>query len=841
MFLLAWRGVRHNSGRYIATLIAIITGVAFFTATGFLADRVISALEGDADRQFGAVDAAVIVNTDTDSGGSDFASEIRIGGDVADEIAALPEVDAIAGDLSGSIGFLADDGTTFADGTTGRLWVTDDELNPVNVDEGAAPLAAGQIAVDRGTADKEDLAVGDDLTILTLGGQFPVEVVGITTFGGSDAIDDGGTISINPVDSFDWLNSGQVEYTELFVRGSGSQDDLVAAIEPLAPDGFVVQSGDEFRQDKRELVGAIGRSLKVGLQFFAGLALFVGGFVIYNTFSVIVAQRVRELAVLAAIGATPKQIKRSLRFEGLVIGLLGSALGVVAGLALTFGLIFVLEQVGVSLPGSGIEVSPNIVIQGLVIGTLITFMSVMIPARRAAKTEPIEALRQAAVETSSVSRTRIIWASALMLFGIAAMLFGKAAMIGLGALALFIGVIVAGPMIAVAGSRLARPLLRRFGLEGRLAADNTARNPRRTATTSNALLIGVFLVTLVTVAGTSIKDYAVQAINDLSSADYIIESTGGTIDDGIVSDLVAIDGVDTVVPFRRESVTLDGQPSALSTGDLDALSEVTNIDFVEGSFDDLGPGQIIAIDNAGVASVDNSVELLTLGSTVTLVDSRGDTVDLVVAGLIKGNLDTYRTGSLVDTQTFDQFVGDTAPTVAFVDVATGAQTDVEDAVDAVTSLRPDITVTRGNELGQLVGIIFDFLISAVNGLLLMSVIVALIGIVNTMSLSILERRRELGLLRVVGMVDRRVRRMVRIESVLIAALGTVTGVALGLFMGVALVLSIDRLSDANIAVSLPTFILVFVLVAGTVLGYLASLIPAARSTRLEVLDAIGAT
>jgi len=838
---LAWRGVRHNLGRYIATLVAIMTGVAFFTATGFVSDRVINALEGDADRQYANVGAAIVIDTSPETG-SEFAGDLRIAGNVADEIAALPEVDAIAGDLTGSVAFLAEDGSTFADDTTGRLWVDDDELNPVDVSEGTPPTADGEIAVDKGLADGEDLTIGDDLTILTLGGAFPVTVVGITSFGDSDAIDSNGTVSIAAVDAFDWLNSGQVEYTELHVRGSVSDAELQAAIEPLAPDGFVVQTGDEFRQDKREQIGGFGRALKTGLQGFAALALFVGAFVIYNTFSVIVAQRLRELAVLAAIGATPKQIKRSLRYEGLVIGVLGSALGVAVGFGLTFVMVFVLELVGVSLPGSGISVAPNTVIQGMIAGTFITFVSVMVPARRAARTEPIEALRQAAVESSALSRQRVIASLVLVLGGAVGLFTVGGAMLGLAALALFIGVVVAGPVIAVAGSRILRPVIGKLGLEGRLAVDNTARNPKRTATTSNALLIGVFLVTLVTVAGTSIKDFAVEKINELSTADYVIESAGGTIDDGLVADLEAVDGVETVVPFRRESVTIDGAPSALTTADFDELASVTKIEFIDGSFDDLAPGTIIVIDSGlGGSTGTDGTDAPTVGSTVTLADSAGGTVDLTVVGLVKGNLDTFRTGNYVDTATFDAFVGDTAPTVAFIDAQSGARTDTESAIDDLTSLRPDITVTEGNELGQLVGTVFDFLINAVNGLLLMSVVVALIGIVNTLSLSILERRHELGLLRVVGMVDRRVRRMVRIESVLIAALGTFSGVALGLIMGVGLISSIDRLSDAGIAINVPWGMLVLVLAAGTVLGFLASLIPAMRSTRLEVLDAINAT
>jgi putative ABC transport system permease protein len=503
-------------------------------------------------------------------------------------------------------------------------------------------------------------------------------------------------------------------------------------------------------------------------------------------------------------------------------------------MALTFALILVLKAVGVSLPGSGIKVSPAPVLQGIIAGTAITFFSVMVPARRAARTEPIEALRDAAVETTSFSRKRVVTCVALLVLGAAGLLVGGGAVsVALGALALFLGVVASGPFIAMGGARLLKPLLSRVGLEGQLAVDNAARNPQRTATTANALLIGVFLVSLVTVAGTSVKDFAVGEIKKLESADFLVSSTGGTIDDQLVGDLEAIESVETVVPFRSESVTIDGTAGLLSTGPLDEMGEVAKLDAAEGSFDDLGPGTIAVVESPDYASE--------LGEVVTVVDSSGDEAELEVVALLEPSFDAFTVGSLVDEATFDDLVGDTAPTVAFVDVASGDQSDAADAIDEVAALRPDVSVSEGNTMALLVGTIFDFIINAVNGLLFMSVLVALIGIVNTLSLSILERRRELGLLRVVGMVDKRVQRMVQLESVLIAGLGTVSGVALGTFIGWTLIRSIDRLSDAGIAFSLPAGRLALVIVLGVALGVVASWIPSRRSTRLEVLDAIQST
>lgn len=835
MFKLALRGVRMNSGRYIATLVAIMTGVAFFAASGFLGDRVTAALESNARDQYAGLDAVITLDPDATN---DFGGDLQISADVVDQMAALPEVAAVAGHLSGSVSFLDDDGSTFADDATGRLWIDDDELNPADLVDGDAPMAAGEIAVDQGTADDGNLAVGQSVAVLTLAGQQPATIVGITEFGDNDAQDAGGTVSLSSADAFDWLNNGLAEYEDVYLRTDGSQDDLVAAVESLVPQGFTVQSGEDFIQDQVDSAGSIGKILKRVLQVFALIALFVGGFVIVNTFTVIVAQRVRELAVLAAIGATPKQIKNSLRWEGLFIGLLGSILGVALGFALTFVLIAVLSAFGVSLPGSGLKVSSSVVIQGIVAGTLITFFSVIRPARKAAKTEPIEALRDSAVESASLTRERVVITAVLVGGGALGLVVAPSAkIIALAAIAFFIGMIVAGPVIALGGSKVFRPLMSRFGLEGRLAADNIGRNPQRTATTSNALLIGVFLVALVTVSGTSLKDFAVSKIDELSSADFNISSNGGTIDDQLVSDLEDIEDVTRVVPFRTESVALqsdEGIPATLSTGDLAELADVANLNLQGGgSVADLADAEVLVVDFGGQAPE--------VGSTVTYQSAQGTTAEFTVAGIIKGSIDSLTLGNLTTEASFDDFVGETAPTQAFIDTEVAVQSDVQDEIEAITSLRPDISLTAGNEFSQAAGQIFDFIISAVNGLLLMSVVVALIGIVNTMSLSIIERKRELGLLRVVGMVDRRVRRMVRFESIMISTLGTVSGLLMGMFMGFSLVFAIDRLSGADIGVNFALGQLLVILVAGIVLGYLAALIPAYRSTKPEVLDAIQMT
>jgi putative ABC transport system permease protein len=348
------------------------------------------------------------------------------------------------------------------------------------------------------------------------------------------------------------------------------------------------------------------------------------------------------------------------------------------------------------------------------------------------------------------------------------------------------------------------------------------------------------LVTFVTVAGTSLKDFTVREINKVQTADFIVSSDGGTLDDELLTTIEGVDGVESVIAYRRESVSIDGNPAMISTAAPEDLDRAASVKATEGSLDDLVAGTIAVVDGGGSGVNVGSGEGPAIGDTVTVTNAKGESQDLTVVVLLEPNLDVSQIGDLVATETFDELVGDTGPTVALVDATEGAESDTQDALEEAVATRPDISVLPGNAIGQLIGSVFSFMINAINGLLLMSVVIALIGIVNTLSLSILERRRELGLLRIIGMVDKRVQRMVRIESAIISALGTVTGVVLGLVIGWGLVASINRTTDAGISISLPYPLLGLVLVAGVLLGFLASIIPARRSTRLEVLDAIAA-
>lgn len=829
MLKIAWRGVRNNTGRYIATLVAIMTGVAFFAATGFLGDRITDAVEGDTRARFGQVDVAVAPESTDDT--QYLQEALRVPGPVATQIVAVDGVDGFAFVLAGPIAVRDAQGEIVAEGATGRQWISDEVLNPLELAEGRGPAAANEIAMDRGLAEELAVSVGDEITVLSIAGENPSMIVGITQFGDSDSMDGpGGTVSVSTAVGADWLGGGDVAYDEVYVRGSGSQQDLADSIAPLLPAGLVADTGDDFLQSKIDEIGAFVRIIRTALQGFAALAMIVGGFVIYNTFNVLVAQRVKELAVMRAIGATPKQVRRALRFEGIVVGLLGSAAGVLLGVGFMFLLDFVLQRFGVNLPGKSLVIRPVSIIFPILLGTVITVISVMIPARRASRTEPIEALRDAAIESSPYSRKRLIFTVVAFVAALALFFAGThAAHIGIATFLLFAATIAAGPVLAVLAAKVSKPVLSTLGIEGRLASDNSARNPQRTATTANALLIGVFLVTLVSVSGTTVKDYVLEALEGIESADFLLASDGGTLDQELISTISEVDGVEIVETFRREAVSVNGQPSLVATVDIETLIDITDITELEGSLADLVPGTIAVKRDQDIA----------LGDTVTINDANGDALDLTAVAVLDYAIDVEAVGNLLHDSDFASLVGDTAPTVAFIDTKAGLRTESIDAIESETEARPDLTLTDGNALGKAIGSAFDFMINAVNGLLGMSVLVAVIGIVNTLTLSIFERRRELGLLRIVGMKDRSVQRMVRIESILISILGTVIGAVLGVFTGWALIQAISRLvDDVDLAMNWAVGRVLLVLVVGVLLGILAAWLPAKRSTRLDLLEAI---
>jgi putative ABC transport system permease protein len=847
VFRYALTNLRANITRLIATALAVIIGIGFLAAGLMLTDAMKDALTGNVDRQYAGVD--LVVEPAASISGA--ATSVPV--DVLATVRSTTGVDEAAGQLSGPVNLLGTDDEVLTSRTQGQAWIDAGRLNPLTIDEGDAPEDDGQVVVDRGTAADNDLRVGSKVRLATPSGPTEAEVVGISSFDGQDSADDGGTFSFAPDTAQALIANESPGWTNILVAtDSGATSQAESALEAELPGSLEVRSGADFREEQQAQNAGLVDILRPLLQGFAYLALFVAAFVIFNTFSVVVTQRFRELALIRAVGGTPAQVRRSLLLEGAVVGFVASAIGIVFGAALSFAIQAVLGAFDVKLPGAGVAVRPWTIVLCLVAGTFVTVVSVFVPAFRAGRTKPVEAMRDAAVDHSGTSTARAVIGGTSLVLSLVLLLLVRVAgvtqwLLIPGSLLLFVGLVVGGPLVARLFAAILRVPARRFGLTARLAVDNTARNPKRTATTANALVIGLFLVTLVTVSGDALKKFTVDEIDKLSASDFIVAAGTNGISPDLVEAVQGTDGVASAAPIRQ-SVVLDsdGQVVVLSGADIDLLRRSTGLSVEAGSIERVADGSGVAVPSLAGASggsagpgEDRSMAPLpsTLGSTIDVVAADGSTVPLPVVATLAPELDTFLLQTLVSDERFEQLAGDLPVSMIYVRVDEGQADAVGRRLNKVVVGHAGVEVEPGNFLGQIVSQVFDFLINTVNALLGMSVVIALVGIVNTLTLSIIERRRELGMVRALGMTRQQVGRMVRMEAVLIGVLGTIIGVGAGLLLGWVVIGSLSTDIDLNINWTR----IGLIALVGVLAGVLASILPARRATRVEMVEAMKST
>ena len=850
MFRFALKNLRANATRLVATATAVIIGIAFLSAGLMLTDAMKNALAGSADRQYENVD--LVVRPGASIG--DFGGAVP-----ADQIATIrdtPGVVAAAGEISAPASLLARDGDPVSSRSQGRAWITDEQLNPLTLVDGRAPDGDDQVVIDRTSAQDAGLEVGDTARLNTPSGRVEARVVGISEFGDQAAVDDGGTLSFGQDAAIELLNSGVQGFDDVLVRtgGDSSAESTRAALIAALPASLEVITGEQFRTDQQSQNAGLVDLLRPALQGFAYLALFVAGFVIFNTFSVVVTQRFRELALIRAVGGTPGQVRRSLLFEGLGIGVVASAIGIAVGAVLALILQAVLGWFGVSLPGAGVALTVGTVVLCMVMGTLVTVISVAVPAFRAGRTKPVEAMRDSAVDRSGTSKVRAVLGGSCLVLSLVLLTANRLGdakwyLLAPGALLLFVGLVIGGPLLArLFGKMLERPA-RRLGLTARLAVDNTVRNPKRTATTANALVIGLFLVTLVTVAGDALKQWTVGELDKLSSSDFIVGGDNTAVDPALVDRIESTDGVAAAAPVRTATVlNAQNQVVILSGADVESLERTTGLKVVQGSLDQVRDGDGAAVvdlaglggggGGSGPGSDREIADLPTgVGQTETVVTPDGRTVEVPVVATLEAKIDSLFLGTLVSDTTLETLAGEQPISQVFVRTQPGQADAVGRRLDKVVADYAGVEVQPGNFIGQIVGQVFDFLINTVIALLGMSVIIALVGIVNTLTLSIFERRRELGMVRALGMTGEQVSRMVRGEAVLIGILGTGIGVSAGLLLGWVL---IGSLSD-SIPLAVDWVRVGLIGLAGVAVGVLASILPAHRAVKLDMLEAMRST
>jgi putative ABC transport system permease protein len=771
-----------------------------------------------------------------------------------DEIRAVPSVDVAAGglvneqtrilDKNGEA--IAPDAPTFGFGID--VSPEFERFNPTELVAGQWPSGPDEVVIDRGTADNEGYKVGDTVGIATEGPVQEFEIVGIAQYGGVASIGNA-TFAVFDLATAQTLLDKEGQVDEIFVAAKEgvSPEQLAADLRNALPASVTVQTGTESAQEQTDEITTFTNIIEYFLLAFAGIALFVGAFVIFNTFSITVAQRTREFATLRTIGASRRQVLTTVIVEAFAIGLVASLIGLGLGVLLALGLKALFASFGAELPEVGLVFATRTVIVSLLIGTLVTVAAGLAPALRATRVPPIAAVREGAeLPPSRMSRYTPYIGIGTMVLAVLLLAYGmfvddvgtaqRLFALGAGCLALFTGV-------ALLSSRLVRPLAavvgwpaqRIGGTAGRLAQANSKRNPGRTASTAAALMIGLALVTFVTVLASGIRSSNREAIEDQVQAEYLITAQDGyspvvpEAGDAVGS----ASGVELVSNVRSDGGEVAGSDKYVTGIEPDTIGTAYGFDWKEGSDETLATlGENGAILDDDFASEKD----LAVGDTFTLLSVDNKRAEFEVKGIYEPPPFYPLLGSVSITESaFDSLYEHPRNLFTFVDVEGEATTETTQSLQQAVSDFPDAKVwTRGewidwqdSEIGQFLTFLYV--------LLALSVIVSIFGMINTLVLSMYERTRELGMLRAVGMTRRQTRRMVRHESIITALIGAALGLPLGVFLA-ALVTQALSMYDLQLSVPLGQ-LLIFAIVA-IVVGVIAALLPARRAARLNVLEAL---
>ncbi|MDP2623291.1 MAG: ABC transporter permease [Actinomycetota bacterium] len=839
MLRIALKGVLAHKVRLAMTALAIVLGVAFVSGTYVFTDSIQRSFDSLMSDVNEGVDLYVRGTTEFGFGG------VRIDEALVDRVRDLPEVAVAAPSVEGIAQLVDEQGEPIGGNgppTFGFSYVPEGEgLTPLVIREGDWPRSPTEVVVDAFAADAGSIEVGDVIEVILPIGTEVFTISGIATFGDAENLL-GATLAVF-----------EFETAQRAFDAAGSVDTIAVVVFPGADPALVAAQIADFLPDRAEVVTGeqqtdddVGEFTE-GLSFIntillviGGVAVFVGAFLIQNTFRIIVAQRIRELALLRAIGATRGQVTRMVVLEALAVGLVASAVGVGAGILIALGLKAAFAGFGFGIPTTGIVLLPRTIVVGMTVGIVVTIAAALVPARRAARTPPIAALRDVAAPPRSLG-TRIAAGTAVTGMGFSLVLlglfvqFGNAvAVVGIGALVTFTGVSILAPLVAAAFARSAGAPLRRMGIVGRLAQENAIRRPRRTAATASALMIGVALVSVIAVFQGSAKASVAAAFREDNRSDFQVQlgSFGDPASSGLspalTADLRELEVVGSVARGRLGEYR-SGPDGGLKfmLGVDGPIGEQVVFEMADGSLGDLGPGTAV-ISAAEARAFD-----VGLGDFVRVQVSSGAYMELTVVGVFEAA--PIGASLVIDLATYEQYNSFRLDQFAYVQVADGfAAEEVRPAIEEVVAGYPNAKLTNTEELIADTEDQIDTILNLLVVLLGFALVIALLGIVNTLALSIAERRREIGLVRAVGMERRQVRRMIRWEAVLIAVFGGVLGLVVGVVLGSALVLAIGQ----GFTLAIPWVQLIVYLVLAALGGVLAAWIPARRGARMKILDAI---
>ncbi len=849
-----WRitlvGLVTHKVRYALTALAVLLGVAFMAGTFVLTDTIGRTFDGLFTDVYHST-SAVVRGKQAFTPSINFTSQRqKVDASLMDVVREVPGVVEVRAGIEGYAQLVGKNGKAIGNPaagapTLGEAWnVGSERMNPYHFLAGSRPPVTGsEVAIDKHSADVGHLGVGDQVLVLTQHAPKRYRITGIFRWGSADS-PLGASITLFDLDTAMAVLSepGKVDEIDVAAAGGVSQQQMVTRLRAAVPDpGLEIVTGQKVTEEGQSAVRKAMGFFNTFLMVFALVALFVGCFLIFNTFSIVIAQRMRELALLRAVGATRGQVMRSVLGESVIIGVLASAAGLGAGIGLAIALRALLDALGLDIPSTGLLISTRTIVVSMVVGTAITVLAALSPARKAGKVAPVAALQEVAVNEETRKLRRALSGAAVTLGGLALLMVGlftnvdnRVAFVGAGAAATFLGIAVLGPLISRPLSAVIGAPLRWRGPSGQLARDNAMRTPKRTSATAAALMVGVALVALMSVLASSIKSSVGSIIDSTMRADFVV--TGGGQPGGpsgfsptLAQRLSTLPEVASSTAIRAGAVRIAGSGTVVLAVDPRHTADLFDIGLVSGNVETMTPNGIAVSQRAAddhhlkigspveVTFTSTGTKTFTVQAVYTARELAGDYVLPIAAASQNFN-------SKLDFQ-------------VYVKLAQGvAAASGRAAIDSVLNSYPTATLMDRTEYKKQQVAQVDQMLNLVYGLLGLALIIALVGIANTLALSIHERTRELGLLRAVGMTRGQLRSTVRLESVIIALLGATEGLVAGTLFGWAIVAALKSQGISRLSVPV-TQLLVVAVLAGLA-GVVAAIAPSRRAARLDILRAV---
>ncbi|MFJ9968983.1 ABC transporter permease [Streptomyces avermitilis] len=845
MFRTALRNVLAHKARLLMTVLAVMLGVAFVSGTLVFTNTISDAYQKSSAKGFDHVDVAIQPGYEEDSG--DKIGKVRkLTPELLEKAAKVPGADSAFGVVSSFTALADKNGKLMGDGfrsSGGNYWGEKDPRYPIK--EGHAPKGEDEIALDSETARRAGYQVGDTVRLSVEGPVLTPKVAAIfTTDDGNVAA--GGSLALFDTATAQKLFHQEGGYDEIDVKAASgtSQSALRAELEKVVPAKTTsMTTGQQLADDQARQISEGMSSMRTMLLVFAGIALFVGVFIIANTFTMLVAQRTKELALMRAVGASRQQVTRSVLVEAALVGMVAAVSGLAVGIGIGAGMRSLMGTLGASVPDGPLVITPSTILTALVVGVIVTMLAAWLPGRRAAKIPPVAAMSSVHAQATTKSMVlRNTLGALLSGAGIAAVLVGSQAKsasdglvpMGLGAALLVIGVFVLTPLLSRPLIAAAAPLLRVFGISGKLARQNSVRDPRRTAATASALMIGLTLITGLTVIAGSVQQVIDKMATSALKADYVVSmANGNSLSPDVDKKLASVDGVTATSPLRNTLIRVGSKETHYVTGvNGAAIGELTDLKVTDGSFKVGGTDVVVDQDTAEEYG-------WKAGSQFGVAYEDGKKQQLTVAGVYEGN--KLISGILLDNKTLTPHISSPEPADMQVMVKTegGASEATKDKLAKALGDNPAIQVQDKQDVSNEIAQMFTLMLNMLYGLLAMAVIVAVLGVINTLAMSVFERSQEIGMLRAIGLERGGIKRMVRLESLVISLFGGVLGIGLGVFFGWAAGELIGS-SLATYELILPWGRMSLFLLLAALVGVLAAVWPARRAARLNMLAAIKA-